>query len=184
MKEEQEYLIDIASKVAVLLDGDWAIDNERLENSPGILLNGPEDKILHFTTPYNNTARLEINGIFPHDLSQHLSYSVDREKTEITVAKSKTPEQIARDITKRLMPPYERMLAQTRERKADADFHEGRKRKALELLRNAIGEKAIIRQDEVISYDPSCCAKYYGDGSIKLELILPVDKAVEILRQI
>lgn len=184
MKEEQEYLIDITNKIATLLDGDWAIYKDRLDGIyPGIFLNGPDDKSLHFTTSYNNTERLEINGIFPNDLSQHLKYGMDREKTEITVAKSKTPEQIAKDITKRLMPPYERVLAQAKERKADADFHEGRKKKALELIRDAMGEGASIKDDEVYRHSPFCRARYYG-GGIKIEVELPVDKAVEILRQV
>lgn len=184
MKEEQEYLIDIASKVASLLDGDWTIDQERLDGGyPGIFLNGPDDKSLHFVIPWNNDNRLEISGSFRNGLNQHLPYSGDREKTEITVAKSKAPEQIAKDIERRLMPPYERVLAQTKERKAKADAYEAEKMRALETIRDAMGEGASIKDDDVIRYNSFCRAKYYG-GTIKIEVELPVDKAVEILRQI
>lgn len=184
MKEEKAYLADLTDKIAILLDGVWATDQERLESGyPGRFLNGPEDKILHFTTPYNNTARVEINGIFHHDLSQHLPYNMNREKTEITVARSKTPEQIARDIERRLMPPYERVLAQTKDRKAKADAYEAKKMRAIDAIRDAMGSGASIKDGDVIRYNPFCRARYYG-GDIKIEVELPVDKAVEILRQI
>ena len=182
MEEEQKSLIDKANKIGSLLNGSWTIDQERLDGGyPGVFINGPEDKSLQFRIRWANTERLEISGSYRNGLNQHLPY--DREKTKITVAKSKTYEQIAKDIERRLMPPYERVLARARELKVKADAYENEKMKALEAVKEAMGEGASIRQDEVIRYSPFCRAKCYGN-EIKIELELPVDKAVEILRQI
>jgi len=176
-------LIDIATTLCTLLEGEWYINQDHSDSGySGVSIETPGGKALNITIPYNNKTRLEIRGSWLDGLSQHTP--CNHESTHITVLQSKTPEQIARDITKRLLPPYERVLAQAREAKAAHDKQEAHKQKVLESLQ-AVMPNATIRNDEVYQYEPHrITVKYcsYSDGDVQLELTVPAEKALEILK--
>ena len=175
-------LIDIAKSICSLLEDEWLINQDLIdEGYQGVFITTLDGKQLQLTTPWNNNNRLEISGSF-RDFYQHLPYK--HENTSITVAKSKSPEQIARDIKKRLMPAYERVLAQAKKNKIIAENQEAKKQNVLECLKEAMDKKATIRDNEVYQWKPyQISAKYhYSDADIELKLTLPLSKILNILR--
>jgi hypothetical protein len=180
-QEEREFLKAIGEKVAPLLGDEWLIDHSW--EGPTIMLTGNEDRAIILSLAWNNKQRLVINGSFQNDLVQYLPYYEDREKTEITVKMDSTPERIAKEIKRRLMPPYERILAYAKERKEKDDEYQAEKRRALEMVKEAIGEDASVYMDEeVLAYDPYPINASYSMGEIKLHITLPLEKAIEILK--
>lgn len=174
---KQEFLSLTATGVAKFLEGKWTLDSEKMT------LNGPGERAIDFGLPWNNDSRIIISGCWINDLSQHLPYK--REKTEITVSKEKTHEQIARDITRRLLPDYERVLEKTIYFRAKHLEYQSQKNAAMEKIKIAIGGDADIREGQIFGYEPySFQAKYHSDGEISLEITLPVEKAVKLLEQI
>ena len=177
-------LISIAKSICPLLEGEWLINQDLIDqNYPGVFITNLAGKQLQFKSPWNNEERLEISGSFLDGLNSYLSYHSNREKTEITVAKSKSPEQIARDIRKRLMPAYERVLAQAKKNKIIADKQEAKKQNVLECLKEAM-DKATIRDNKVYQWEPyEISAKYhYSEENIELKLTLSLSKALSVLQ--
>jgi len=180
-EQKQAYLLKTVKKVSSFLEGKWFIDKEW--NGNGLILNGLDDRSLHFSINWRNKDRLEIGGSYRDGLSQHLPYK--SEKTEITVARNKLPEQIAKDVSRRLMPAYERVLAKAKASKASQDRYESEKAQALERVKEAVGGDTDVRHDEVFGYEPhSFHAKYYGEGQIQFEITLPLAKALKFLRRL
>jgi hypothetical protein len=180
-QEEKEFLKAIGEKVAPLLGDEWLIDHSW--EGRGVMLTGNEGRAIILYLAWNNKNRLVIDGSFQNGLNQYLPYYEKREKTEITVKADSTPERIAKEIKRRLMPPYERVLAYTKEAKRRDDEHKAEKRRALEMVKEAIGEDARVYMDEeVLAYDPYPINASYSMGEIKLHITLPLEKAIEILK--
>lgn len=98
----------------------------------------------------------------------------------------KTPERIAGDIEKCLLPAYERMLAKAVEGKEANDRYEKEKREVLEAVRRVIGGDAhVIQGGRVISYRPFHCDAEYSSGwEVKLKVTLPLEKAIKVLKML
>jgi hypothetical protein len=172
-------LLDTAQAVAPLLPGEWQAE-EAPENWSGVFIQSSDSKKLHLQD-YN--SRLEINGSFDYGLSQYLPYGDNREKTEITVAISKTPEQIAKAIISRLLPPYERMLAKCKEGKARDDEYISRRNAVVNQVLNALPGTRTYPHEVNRVYFP---APYYGNAGcypdrVHIEIELPPDTAVKML---
>jgi hypothetical protein len=172
-------LFDIAQAVAKLLPGEWTTEDAP-ENWSGVFINGPENRRLRFEDMhYNNAGRLEIRGSFDYSLSQYLPYGKDREKTEITVAATKTPEQIAKAIISRLLPPYERMLARCKEGKARADEYKSKRQAVVNRVMEAMpGARQYPHDDTKLYFDePHGHIDCYHDR-VHIDITLPPDKSV------
>ena len=176
MGEDKRRVREKAMEVCECMKG-WQLD-DREDLYGTVLSNGVRS--LMFAPIWGNTERMEISGYYG-DLGRFLPY--DREKAEITVSMAKTPERMARDIEKRLLPAYERVLARVMEGKKGYDRYEAEKREVLESVRQAIGRDAhVIQDDRVVSYRPfHCLVKYRSGKEVVLELTLPLAKAVGIL---
>lgn len=177
----------IAEAVAPLLGDDWHLDGSWPEDYNGNKLTGPSERCLHFNIGWRTNDRLEIDGHFDNGLSQYLPYREEREKTEITVAVNKAPEKIAQDIKKRLLPPYERMLAIAIERKRREDNYKAKRKEAMERVKNAIGGDVDFTthrdEDALYGYKPySFDAQYWTGGEIEFKIRLPLETAIEVLR--
>jgi len=182
---EKEELRTLVEKIATQLGSDWLIS----EPSSGVLKSTTGIMTLAFSQPYNLQGRLEIRGSFDYGLSQFLPYHGEaREKTDITVSLSKSPEKIARDITTRLLPPYKRMLAYAQEQKAKDDEYKYHKKNVLKQVIIAIGGDAQMhRHDEniVYGYEPYRFeAKHWTGDDIDIRITLPIDTATKVLKYI
>jgi hypothetical protein len=116
-------VLDIASAVGKYLGDGWtAQKNPRWEGSsnPPAYLNGPDGVRLFVTMgrSFQTRNRLEISGALD-DLYEHTHY--DEHSPKITVAPHRPPEQIAREIQRRLLPGLRELLTALRERKAAHD---------------------------------------------------------------
>jgi len=180
MDEDKKRIREKATEVCAHMEG-WNLDGR--DDMYGTVLLSDGGRGLFFQPIWNSADRVEISGYYG-GLNQFLPY--EREKDKITVSLAKTPERIAMDIEKRLLPAYERMLAKAIENKGRHDRYEAEKREVLETVRDAIGGDAhVIQDDRVISYRPfHCVAKHSSGWEAKLELGLPLKKAVGVLRML
>jgi hypothetical protein len=177
-------LLELAQEIAKCLPGQWEVLQDP-NNWSGVGIKGPKEQQLQIKEPWNNKDRLEIRGSFDYSLSACLPYGKDREKTEITVAKSKTAEQIAHDITKRLLPAYERMLVKCKEGKARDDKYKADKEAVITSVLEAIpGATRHPHEDTVYWHKPSYGRAICSTDRVQLEISLSPDKAVELLKQL
>jgi len=185
---EKEELRTLIKKIAHYLE-----PNETwfLGESPygGTVLSNPSaGMVLAFREEPSN--RLEIRGSFGSNIARYRPYRGDPAygKTEITVSLSKSPEKIARDITTRLLPHYQRMLAYAQEGKRKDDEYKSRKKDVLNQVIAAIGGDAQMhRYDEniVYGYQPYRFeAKYWVDNDLEIKITLPMGQALKVLEYI
>lgn len=91
---------------------------------------GPGAQALFLSNTWGGRGRLYISGSFPNGVE--LPYKAER--PSITVAENKTPDRIAADITRRLLPAYVALLITVLDKKAKAEeFEAGRQRLAAEV---------------------------------------------------
>jgi len=182
---EKEELRTLVEEIAKQLGSEWFVEpwSQTFKLTAG-------DMTLSFSQPYNLQDRLEIRGSFDYGLSQYLPYRGDqaREKTDITVSLSKSPEKIAHDITIRLLPPYKRMLAYAQEHKAKDDEYKYHKKNVLKQVIIAIGGDAQMhRYDEniVYGYEPYRFeAKHWTGDDLEIKITLPMGQALKVLKYI
>jgi len=182
---EKEELRTLVEEIAKQLGSEWFVEpwSQTFKLTTG-------DMTLSFSQPYNLQDRLEIRGSFDYGLSQYLPYRGDqaREKTDITVSLSKSPEKIAHDITIRLLPPYKRMLAYAQEHKAKDDEYKYHKKNVLKQVIIAIGGDAQMhRYDEniVYGYEPYRFeAKHWTGDDLEIKITLPMGQALKVLEYI
>ncbi len=187
-EEEKTELAKKAGGICAKLTDNWTLDGN-FEGNRVIIKSG--QKQLHLQFPWNDTNRLMISGSWPNGLYNFLPYN--KLKTEITVTKDKAPERIARDIEKRLLPNYEKMLQEAIKGKEVNDAYLDRKDKALKRIIEAIGGDAHIMEhnQQVHSWKPyDCTVEYHGHYSsdeeteVQLRIRLPLEKVIEILRDL
>lgn len=164
----RKQIADIATQVAEALDGDWTVE---LPEFRGAYLKSDGQQSLWMAQGYDTKSkgRLVIHGDYPgkegYRLDQH----------EITVAATKTPAQIAKDIERRLLPGYRQTLAE-RVAKLNRDAEARDKRLALaERLMEAIGPLATLpsnRQEDnhtVVLIPSNSVNKGYGNFNLWYE---------------
>ena len=126
-------IMPTAREIIVELGDGWsAVRPEHHDN--GVYLHGPDDvriQIAHTPSWKGSGDRYVINGRPSQEESQQsLGYSESKDHARarqgITVAASKSPAQIARDITNRLLPAYLPYLAALRKRLNAHNDHESR----------------------------------------------------------
>jgi len=113
-----------------LLGVAWILDEKKNEEYSNGAWITSGDLELHLRIGYGTKGRLEISGGF-NGLSGYLPYHGNREKTEITVAVDKSAVAVARDIERRLLPPYKKMLAAA---SASKDGDLARRKKIMDIL--------------------------------------------------
>ena len=180
MNEQEELVRQKTIEVCKCMEG-WRLDEE--QGTYGTLIMSNDSDGLVFSPIWNNSNRVEIHGYYG-GLNKYLPY--EREKTEITVSMAKTPERIAKDIEKRLLPAYKKVYAETMEAKKVDDEYKKKKVFILETIQKTIGGDAhIIHDKKVISYKPfECDVKYWSGHNVRLKITLPLEKAIEILKML
>jgi len=103
--------IDAARAIAAHLEGFTATADDSFVSGQATLQNDEDGRefMVTFTGNYTVKDRIKIYGVLPrHDHRYVAPHKIDGREpvSEITVARTKTGEQIARDITRRLMPDY------------------------------------------------------------------------------
>ncbi len=111
MSDEGEIIRQAAGLIADALGG-WKVDtDERWTGHRGAHLDGPGGARLTIGAHgYRNADRLEIAGSYPQVPGQRLPYGTKHHT--ITVSRDRGPAAIARDVRRRLLPPYAETLAE------------------------------------------------------------------------
>ena len=104
----------LATDIAAHLTGSWTVKpNDEDGNWRAYILGANDERLFLSNMWGGGKGRIYISGSFPSGLS-HTDSS-------ITVAATKTPSQIAKDIERRLLPAYQIALAAAKEQIAAAD---------------------------------------------------------------
>jgi len=118
-------LSELAPKIARSLGEGWRREhNKNLDVTHYIALTHGEHEriVLHVAYPY---GRVEISGSLSHlrDARGETPYYRSEDNPKITATRSKSPEQIAADITRRVLPGYRAVLEAVLDRIAKANAH-------------------------------------------------------------
>jgi len=120
-------LNDAAPKIAAAPGLNWTVQPEIDSNrSDGMAhLDGPDGLKLWLSTTWGPAGMLHVSGSWPRGTNgqsyQPYKSNGDRQKYSINVGLAKTPEQMAREIERRLLPAYRTALAEAWERKRRDD---------------------------------------------------------------
>lgn len=131
---------------------------------------------------WNQKDRVVIRGSI-HQYRDHLPYKYDN--PEITVAIARGAEVIAKEITRRVLPGYEVLLTQLRNRKAAHDEHTRIVQDNLAALMAVLANVPGLRQsgDSAKFWVRHCDVEVFRD-SANLKLDLPIDVAMQVLELI
>lgn len=134
-------MLDRIAPIATALGAGWVATPDDGWHD-GVTLTGPGGEQLHATVDdwrKANAGRLFLRGSFPDELAGHL-YGTPA--TRISVDGSRSPEAIARDIERRLLPAYREALAIARQRKAESDEVAARRHAVMLQILTAMGGDA------------------------------------------
>lgn len=116
-----------AVEIAAALGTDWHTEDGQWTGGEDTYLCGPNGEQIHMMVGRYRVAagRAELTGSLNHDgqrLYEHIPYG--SKLPSITVSLAKSPQQIARDIERRLLPTYREIRTETLARKARSDQDE------------------------------------------------------------
>lgn len=120
---------DLVEMVARHLDGwEYTRPPKSGDIPPWPTVNGPDGQKIYFRSGYQLEGRLSISGSYARDKSGY-NHSPGKYRREdmgnptdsITVSGTKTPEQIARDIERRLLPGYQKLFNYAAKQVKEAD---------------------------------------------------------------
>jgi hypothetical protein len=166
-------------EVASLLGEGWSVTEDENDS---VYLECKNQK-LSLKIPWNKKDRLEISGCFGGGLLRFFPY--ERPSTRITVAITSEARKIASAIQKRLLPNYEKVLAECIENKAEANEYEAKKQAVLEAIAKAYGRDAKICEydNTVFACKPYMFkARYHSELTVELQIELPLEKALEVIK--
>lgn len=191
MSNTPEYLRKMDDKVREIgkylgmeFDEEYAQKHERDYNYWSHLKNGTKGISFH-TSDYKLKDRWQIRAEFPRDDKGRLNTGYNQKWPEITVAMSKGPEKIAKDIKSRLLPGYEKQLADVIARNESANrYVEGRLTQICKVA-DFLGMERPDDDSKTL-YPPSEKGVYriaaYSDNSVKFEVEVDADRAIEVLK--
>lgn len=148
-------MLDQIAPIATALGAGWVAT---ARGYGGAHLDGPDGVRIHVTADdwrKANAGRLFLRSSFPDELTGHL-YGTPA--TRISVGGERTPEAIARDIERRLLPAHREALAVARQRKTESDAEDARRHAVMLQVLAAMGEGANAWRED------KATAGEYGDA--------------------
>lgn len=148
-QEEKEQITAITNKIANALN--WKNVSEE-DDWKGVISDGNSFLSISIISWGANKGRIVIRGDY-NIFYQFLPYK--KEKTEITVTPTKTPEQIAKDIKNRLLPTYQKQLKEAQGKKQAHDNFKDNEKATLESIASFMkAGKIEIKDNTIYSYKP------------------------------
>lgn len=177
------------------LGEDWSVDTEGTSGFQDgrVYIDGPNQArlLLAFGGIYGRTSdrdRLEVRGVTPVSAPRHtLTYELSEQKHQIGMSRDKTPEQIAREITRRLLPDYMPYVQQCLLSAARHRDDTTARSETLAALASAFPHGVARNENQVYTHGPD--HTWYGDlrvnndGSRLAELTLrsiSIEQALKI----
>ena len=133
---------------------------------------------------YQNASKFHIDGDFPR--AENGGYSHYGQSPSINVSDSKTPEQIARDIEKRLLPVYLPELEKAIKQVEQANVYDQKRRANIQKMADYFQVEfrednqglSIYAHDLIKGLGPRI--EVYGENTVKFELELTPERAIEV----
>jgi len=180
-KAEAKAMQEWASKVIPYFTNPEAWQFDDKWQGYGVKLYSREGLELLVYREVGKKDRVVISGCFSNSLIKHLPY--EREKTDITVGWERPPKAVARDIERRLLPGYKRMLVQVKASKEESDRREEEKENALKNLTDALPNDSFRRDVTLRAYNfHNFLARwqaYHRNFEVKFDV--PLDKLLKII---
>ena len=159
-------------------DGTWSADGwalQSVDTGEGVLLR-----------PAWGEPRLVISGLFPAT-----DFTFRGGRPDITVAATRTPQDIAREIRRRLLPSYRPMLATVRAYNADREAEAAARRDVATRIAAQLPGSAIsadYRRERTVAWDGGSSGPYRGGiayvhsdaTTVRIEARVSADLAVRI----
>ena len=175
---EKQIFNEKMKEVAELLGYTYEEKDDTWSNH-GYLIGQSEIKISVRNDNYSHRGRIAFSSIYPRGKGGYWAYS--RDAIEITVAESKTPKQITRDIQKRFLPVYLENLKKVIEANQQADDYEARKLATIKKVADYLGEE--IKADWIYpTVEEIYKIQSDGNGFLQLEIRhCTPEKAIDII---
>jgi len=183
-KEQNEIKKWIESIVPHLSNPDnWHVNEKWREF--GIALDGKNGERLSIYRASNDKNRIVLWGCFP-GYEDFLSFK--DEKTNITVAQGRTPEAIAKDIERRLLPTYYKVLKRAKKNKTEHDRIVQERAAAMQVLSDALPTNAYIEDGALVAYNFNFFSarwqSYHKNFQLTIEVSLEqAIKIIELLKK-
>ena len=143
----------VAAELTILTGQSWQMrrDTDGSDSSWRQNIEGPDQAAIFVSNTWAGKGRLSLSGNFPHDV--HFGYQETR--PSITVSESATPQRIAKEIQRRLLPDYLPLLVKKLADKNAHDNFETNKmatfKAALEVIGYAVESyQGAIREEKSI----------------------------------
>ena len=132
---------------------------------------------------YQNEHKLHISGDFPRSIKGEPSHYGN--PVDINVSDSKTPEQIARDIEKRLLPAYLPELKKAVDQENSTNIYHQKRQANIQKMADYFGvEFKEDKEPSIYVYDRikglGSRIEAYGENTIKFELELLPEVAIKV----
>ncbi|MCX2949920.1 hypothetical protein [Lentzea sp. NEAU-D7] len=145
MTEPQFDVLSIAKEIATELGDGWSASPGQWENKQNAFLTGPDGLEFHFRfNHYASVTHFQI-GLSVRGLYRFRPPGMI---VEIQASVRKTPEEIAGDIKRQLLPRALPVLGETLARKRAHDEEEAAIVRRAESIRSALGDRAYVQKQD------------------------------------
>ena len=130
-QQEKQKRVDLVQSVLSHLPG-WTMDIQDHDGYGSVQATKGQARLIFIVEEYRSPDKMKISGHFPTYADRTVFYFRQDEINEsgyvlsIGVSTKKDPSKIARDITNRLLPSYEKALAHAVQSIADRDAYQAR----------------------------------------------------------
>lgn len=153
-----------AAAMAEALDGTWTVEPGHHGHRDRYLI-GPDSEQVHLCySDWEKTPRLRLSASLPAKLStiRH-RHGNPVPSHEITVSPSKTPETVAAETTRRLLPAYRVILAESRELKQRLDDQAAARDRLAHAIADPLGATVQHPRPSATGCDPQeAIVRYAG----------------------
>ncbi|KAA9159442.1 hypothetical protein FPZ12_020280 [Amycolatopsis acidicola] len=151
-----------AAAMTESLEGTWAVEPGDHGHRDRYLI-GPEREQLHVLyVDWEETPRLKLSASLPGDLAKiRYRYGKPIPCHEITVSPNTTPETVAADITRQLLPGYRVTLTESRELKQRLDEQAATRDRLAGDIAAPLGATVHHPEPSALEYDPQV-VRYTG----------------------
>lgn len=153
-----------AAAMAESLEGRWTVEPGHHGHRDRYLI-GPEREQLHVLySDWEKTPRLTLSASLPADLASiRHRHGNPVPCHEITLSPTKTPETVAAETTRRLLPGYRATLTESRELKQRLDEQAAARDRLADAIAAPLGAVVQHPQPSALGYDPQdAIVRYTG----------------------